>query len=609
MASASANTDAAAGAGAAGDYDPLALLKQELADDNPEVVIAAAQRISLIAVGIGPQRTREELFPFLQAYVELDNEEALVAVGQQLGVCARYVGGAEQVESVLPLLEQLASADETVVRDAAVRSLQTVVPRLPPAVAADKVVGMIKRLANADWLGSRMSACGLFAVIFRTTSPEMQHELVGWFTRLCNDDTPMVRKAAYENLGAFARVVNDGLLRSNLIPVLKTLVEDPIDSTRLNAVEPAVDMCAVVPEGDLKELVAPLLEKLHVDPSWRVRMRFASLVDKMYTNTKAAVGGEVLVPMMAKLLTDHEIAVRLESARNLKELADKVVALAGNPNGSEPVARHIVPLLDRLCTDDNDKVRCNVSIAVPHLALAVGVQHIDEMLIPAVLVLAKDGNQEVRHSMLSQLNTLINALADQPKVIERRILPMLLELSKDVKWRVRKEVVGLSNMISRVLGKEMFEQKIRALLIGGLSDNANAIREEAAGQIAELAKAWGVEWLLSQLLPEVLQLFNTATNYLHRISILTVVSAVCTQMAPELVEQHLLPVVLKACGDEVPNVRFYAAKTMLKVVPVLGTKARVESNVVPKLTLLTRDSDSDAQYFSEQALKACQQLM
>ncbi len=221
---------------------------------------------------------------------------------------------------------------------------------------------------------------------------------------------------------------------------------------------------------------------------------------QMYTNTKAAVGGEVLVPMMAKLLTDHEIAVRLESARNLKELADKVVALAGNPNGSEPVARHIVPLvrrgrrlwfaanracrqLDRLCTDDNDKVRCNVSIAVPHLALAVGVQHIDEMLIPAVLVLAKDGNQEVRHSMLSQLNTLINALADQPKVIERRILPMLLELSKDVKWRVRKEVVGLSNMISRVLGKEMFEQKIRALLIGGLSDNANAIREEAAGQV------------------------------------------------------------------------------------------------------------------------------
>jgi hypothetical protein len=136
MASASANTDAAAGAGAAGDYDPLALLKQELADDNPEVVIAAAQRISLIGARTSSLRARVPLRPVSRrgacvllrraqrwesarreramnfspsckvrpcalvpldvahsrappAYVELDNEEALVAVGQQLGVCAR----------------------------------------------------------------------------------------------------------------------------------------------------------------------------------------------------------------------------------------------------------------------------------------------------------------------------------------------------------------------------------------------------------------------------------------------------------------------------------------------------------------------------------------
>jgi hypothetical protein len=173
-----------------------------------------------------------------------------------------------------------------------------------------------------------MSACGLFAVIFRTTSPEMQVRVpsrscdarraqaltsrnaarVGWLVhaavqrRYADGAEGGLREpwgacsplAVYiepqltlARPQAFARVVNDGLLRSNLIPVLKTLVEDPIDSTRLNAVEPAVDMCAVVPEGDLKELVAPLLEKLHVDPSWRVRMRFASLVDKVASRTSA----------------------------------------------------------------------------------------------------------------------------------------------------------------------------------------------------------------------------------------------------------------------------------------------------------------------------------
>jgi len=590
------------------EFDPFALLKQELADDNPEVVVAAAQRISLIAVGIGPERTRDELFPFLKAYIEQDNEEPLVGVALQLGKCVRAVGGAEHVALMLPLLEQLASSDETVVRDAAVTSLRVVVPRLPPAVAADSVVAMIKRLVNADWLGSRTSACGLFTVTYPVTSPDMQPELVSWFTRLCNDDTPMVRKVAYDNLGSFARVVNKDLLRGHLVPVLKSLVDDPIDSMRVNAIDACSDLCAVIPENELNELAFPLIVKLSSDSSWKVRQRLASVIDKMYINAKPAAGGPALVPVMAKLLQDGEVAVRLEAARKLKDLADQIVALNPEKSGSPHIVQSIVPLLERLCTDDNDKVRVCVSIAVPHLAPTLAPQ-IEEFLVPALLLLAKDANQEVRHSMLAQLGSVINALADHPAIIERRVLPMVLELWRDVKWRVRKEVVGLCHLLAKVLGRDVFEEKILATLLASLSDNANAIREEAALQVSALTQLWGVDWLVARALSQILAQFPTCTNYLHRISVLSVVMAVCNQLSPELVEQHLLPVTLQACTDEVPNVRFYAAKTLVKVVPVLGTKARVESNVIPKLTALTRDADSDAQYFAEQALKVCQQLL
>ena len=54
---------------------------------------------------------------------------------------------------------------------------------------------------SGDWFTTRVSACGLFSCCYGGCLDAVQAELRSLFNNLCNDDTPMVRKAAFLALG------------------------------------------------------------------------------------------------------------------------------------------------------------------------------------------------------------------------------------------------------------------------------------------------------------------------------------------------------------------------------------------------------------------------
>jgi len=51
-------------------------------------------------------------------------------------------------------------------------------------------------------------------------------ELRSHFRSLCQDDTPMVRRAAASKLGEFAKVVEPEYLKSDIIPMFVNLAQD-----------------------------------------------------------------------------------------------------------------------------------------------------------------------------------------------------------------------------------------------------------------------------------------------------------------------------------------------------------------------------------------------
>ncbi|NXE03176.1 2AAA phosphatase, partial [Chaetorhynchus papuensis] len=140
---------------------PIAVLIDELRNEDVQLRLNSIKKLSTIALALGVERTRSELLPFL------------TGTWGKWGV-PKNRGG---VPRIWPPLESLATVEETVVRDKAVESLRAVSHEHSPPDLEGHFVPLVKRLAGGDWFTSRTSACGLFSVCYPRVSSPVKAEL------------------------------------------------------------------------------------------------------------------------------------------------------------------------------------------------------------------------------------------------------------------------------------------------------------------------------------------------------------------------------------------------------------------------------------------------
>lgn len=95
---------------------PIAVLIDELRDDDQKKRITAIQSFATICIALGPERTRNELLPYILELLEED-EEVLTALAEVLGTVLDHVGGPSQAEHLLRVLERLCLIEELAVRE------------------------------------------------------------------------------------------------------------------------------------------------------------------------------------------------------------------------------------------------------------------------------------------------------------------------------------------------------------------------------------------------------------------------------------------------------------------------------------------------------------
>lgn len=296
---------------------PIAVLIDELRNEDVQLRLNSIKKLSTIAVALGVERTRNELIPFLTETVD-DEDEVLWALAEQLGVFLSLVGGPEYAHCLLPPLESLATVEETVVRDKAVESLVAVAEQHSQADCETHFVPLVKRLSQGDWFTSRASACGLYTVAYTLSSSSVQAELRQHFRVLCSDDTPMVRRAAASRLGQFAKVMTLDLVKTEIVPLFAQLAGDDQDSVRLLAVEAAAPIAELLSQSDVESLVMPVVRLASTDKSWRVRYMIADKFAELQRSVTADTNRTELVPAFSLLLKDPEAEVRAAACQKLK---------------------------------------------------------------------------------------------------------------------------------------------------------------------------------------------------------------------------------------------------------------------------------------------------
>ncbi|XP_008479235.2 serine/threonine-protein phosphatase 2A 65 kDa regulatory subunit A alpha isoform, partial [Diaphorina citri] len=401
---------------------PIAVLIDELKNEDVQLRLNSIKKLSTIALALGQERTRGELIPFLTETI-YDEDEVLLALAEQLGTFTPNVGGPEYVHCLLPPLESLATVEETVVRDKAVESLRLISAQHSPHDLEAHFVPLVQRLASGDWFTSRTSACGLFSVCYPRVTAGVKAELRSHFRNLCQDDTPMVRRAAAGKLGELAKVVEVDYLKTDIIPMFVNLAQDEQDSVRLLAVEACVSIASLLSQSDVEQLVMPTLRQCSGDTSWRVRY----MLDKPKDRQKFI---ETTVQFLKQYgFTGVDLAWEFPVVKEKKEstlgsLWSGIKHTITGPKDENPTLHkdHFTLLIREMkAALRPDKYLLGLSV-LPHvLAEACGPTVTANFLLPTVLNMAGDNVANVRFNVAKTLQKIGPIL--ETNVIQSQVKP------------------------------------------------------------------------------------------------------------------------------------------------------------------------------------------
>ena len=177
----------------------------------------SVRSLARISESLGPQRTRDELLPFV--FEAEDEDEVLTELATQLGNMLVHVGGENYMDHLLSPLEALCATEDVSVRDCAVNSICNLMSKVPSSIHGKFFFPVLQRLAKKEWFAARSSSCGLFAIGYRHANAEAQSEMRKMYASLCADNTPLVRRSATKHIGHFAKTMQASFVQDTMMPL------------------------------------------------------------------------------------------------------------------------------------------------------------------------------------------------------------------------------------------------------------------------------------------------------------------------------------------------------------------------------------------------------
>ncbi|KAG5480706.1 hypothetical protein CUR178_05841 [Leishmania enriettii] len=578
-------------------FESVKTMIDNLRSEDPEARLSSMRGIHLIATTLGPERTRDELLLYLTDYLD-DNDEVLRVFANALGTMLPEVGGVEHTSSLLAPLEILGSLDEVTVRDEAVASLQLIGSQLfksgstmgsigassadnkrkdSTAKAQAEFMSMVRRLGEA-MPQCRSTACSLVSTIFPYADASARAELMKLFQKLCEDDEILVRRAACIAMGKHLAGVLGPKGCSELVPVLNAFAKDESDGVRLQAVATCASLLQVLPETQHSAILLAV-RSLSSDSSWRVRYMTADSLGSLAAALSPPDVVKYAVPVFRSLCQDSEPEIRAAAVFNMAN----VLAACRDATGK----KDILVTGTRLVSDDVSHVRMSLASAVLKSVAHVAKDLWGTTIVPACTALLRDAEADVRLALVSGFSSMGNT--PESKELAPSLVPVVIHLASDSKWRVREVVVAQVPYVITSLGRSA--EQVLQVCITRLTDRVAAIRDAAVQSCCKLVAEHGSSWAASKLLPQV-QSLVTNPNYLHRVALCHLYAALANVAAFDAAtcELAVWPQLVMLQKDTVPNVRLNVAKAIMALSRADKIPARLTK---PALRCLSEDAEVD----------------
>jgi len=608
------------------EVDPLEVLREDLEDDDITVQLDAVRNLPTIALAMGQELARTKLLQFLESYcfpVDRQNdfrrkdnslgvkEEVLREVAQVLdGSMLLLLGGKDSALAMLQLLQKLAMVEETVIRDAAVSGIISCVKELDGIFVDQHVLPLIIALAEEDWWTSRVSAAAAGPRLYPyLQTNKCRSDCAGIILKLCRDEMPMVRQEAYVSIPNMLQAMGDNNIQGLIdfiVPVLKILAKELQENMRHQIVD-VVKSLLKLNKPELIQVCRSHISLAISDANWRVRKRFLDQLMEITDYAPGAFVNEILEGFVRRL-KDTEPSVRVKAIKLIPEFFS-------HKNCNAIKVRELVTedVISTLVKDEYPEVREATSGSILHIfekledpdkGLADSTK---EEIVDIMMQFQSDDSGEVRLNFCKGLK-MAHKLCGEDLFVNR-LLPLVLKLQEDSKWRVRSGVLqNMSLFIGLCKSNKIPEQAFHKMLIEALKDPVADARNQCISKISGIVPVMGSKWVQDRVFSVVVKEFYDQQNkYLYRI----VPIRIAERLAIDLVDEKqggaddlrlkAVDMMCRGCKDHISNVRLASADSLINFLRANNT-AKYGSMIRTSMELLSRDADEDVKYLSVVAL-------
>eukprot|EP00922_Rhytidocystis_sp_ex-Travisia-forbesii_P035055 GHVS01052049.1.p1 GENE.GHVS01052049.1~~GHVS01052049.1.p1 ORF type:complete len:591 (+),score=82.87 GHVS01052049.1:141-1775(+) len=522
---------------------------------------------------MGPEKTREELIPFLLAQDEED-DDVLVALAETLPSLLDAVGGPAFMDSSLfTLFTEILTLRDTATRSKAVLSFCEVVRNCTSHI--EEALAKLTELAESTIDELRMAFCESMPICLeilggvceepRSEDFGLARQLMEAYLATAEDDAALVRRAAAANLPRLIRAARwRGTEFAVRVDDLCSLVDRfscPSEQEQIRILGVyACEAAAACGNPQLQSSVMKVLPGLAEDESWRVRYAVAETMPKLGICLKGEQFERSLLPLYRQLLSDRDANVKSVAILKMPE----VVKSCADPE--ELIKSVAAQIWLHECESESASVKlavADVMKALPSLCnQAATVNHV----LPVIIKMLRDPVPEIRVRVLECIPSLAGVV--DIAYMKEVLAPALKDLcdEDDESWRTRISVVQLVPFLCAKLSMDVMRTEgLWQLVSEALRDKVYVVRENAGKVLVSLAMQYGEQWVKANVLPE-LEILRNSEKYTLRMDAIVHATNLMKVVSVDFVRDHIMQKhFLDMHLDNVPNVRFNVAKALLQV--------------------------------------------
>ena len=523
-----------------------------------------------------------EFIPYIQKIISTEEDEVLLAISEELPRFKSVLDG-KQMTAVLPLFLSLLGCEETVVRESTVEGLRKLVPSFTDEQVQKDLIPMVVNISNGEAFQFKVSACYLIRICYPKAGKEKE-KLVNLYFKLCDDDTPIIKRTAAKEFGPLCLIIEKDTVKSEMLNCYKKFMNES-DTVRVTILPSIVQLSKIFQEPELQKLHIQNINSASIDKSWRVRNELANLypqfIDYFQNNPNVD-----LVQPICTLMKDSETEVKASALKALNQIISKLP--------SDKVNSQIVPTLRGLNNESNKDTKSNIGLLFGPISRIIGYTGFNANLGTMMDTLMKDENADVR---LGVAKSMYDIFVSSDGSLLSSINSFLGTMQKDAQYRIRECVYDTLAKLGIKYGLEVFKNNIEGLFFNYLTDNVASVREIGIKSLSSLIKQFGTSWVTSSLIPKLQShLSGQKISYLNRMCMIHSVCVCAEYLDTKQNAEFIVPILTKGLKDKIPNVRFYTIKLIEKIYKNLdsSSKTKLEAGI----KALISDEDPDVKYFA-----------